>query len=560
MINTNDRPIETRCLSSLSKVFADMELYDPEYNKGSAFLNETFSFQIAFRTKERIKNINVSVDSPFNERISLRSVGLVPSEFPINHDHDEHIIRATPGLYPDPLYVIEESQGLTAFGNQWRSVWVTVSLHKGVPVGLNTIVINFDTQAGDRLGQEKFHLEVIPWELPRQRLIHTEWFHCDCLSNYYGVEMFSREHWKLIDKYVTTAVEHGINMILTPLFTPPLDTAVGGERPTAQLVHVEKIGENYHFGFDMLRRWVDLCRDKGMQYFEFSHLFTQWGAKHAPKIMGIDNGHYIRLFGWETEAAGNDYRSFLNQFLPELVVFIKKNGLETCSYFHVSDEPHLEHLEDYRSASTILEAHVGGFPRIDALSDYSFYEKGLVPTPIPATNRIDPFLEHEVPDLWTYYCCSQYKDVANRFFCFPSARIRIIGLQLYKYNIKGFLHWGYNFWNSQFSKRPVDPFCISDCEGSYPSGDAFLVYPGKDGPIESLRLEVLYEALQDIRALELLESYIGRARVLEILEEGLETPLTFGQYPRSMEWLLMKRQQINQLIKNHAAGLVSTYE
>lgn len=90
------------------------------------------------------------------------------------------------------------------------------------------------------------------------------------------LETFSEEHWAIIEKYVQTAVKHGINMILTPLFTPPLDTEVGGERPTVQLVDVESHSDTYIFDFSKLKRWVDMCRNNNIEYFEFSHLFTQW--------------------------------------------------------------------------------------------------------------------------------------------------------------------------------------------------------------------------------------------------------------------------------------------
>ena len=50
------------------------------------------------------------------------------------------------------------------------------------------------------------------------------------------------------------AVDHGINMLLTPLFTPPLATRVGGERPTVQLVEVRGSKERYSFDFKRLDR------------------------------------------------------------------------------------------------------------------------------------------------------------------------------------------------------------------------------------------------------------------------------------------------------------------
>lgn len=415
--------------------------------------------------------------------------------------------------------------------------------------GIHVIEVIFYSQHGDELGVERFEVDVIPASLPKQQLIRTEWFHCDGLAQFYGVEVFSEEHWRLIERYVETAVEHGINMLLTPLFTPPLDTAVGGERLTVQLVDVEKSGDGYAFGFDKLERWINMGLRLGIEYFEFSHLFTQWGAAHAPKIMVREDGEIRRLFGWDTDALGAEYRDFLTQFLKELVQLIRRLGIEDRIFFHVSDEPHLEHLETYRKAAEIVDEAVGDYPRIDALSDYAFYKEGLVPNPIPATDKLQPFLESGVAPLWTYYCCSQYKQVANRFFSFPSERNRIFGLQLYKYRIKGFLHWGFNFWNSQYSKRPVNPYQNTDADIGYPSGDAFLVYPGKDGPVCSLRMKVFREAQQDLRALELLEQTIGRESVLDMIEGSLEEPLSLERYPRDAGWLLDLRNAVNEQIK-----------
>ena len=52
---------------------------------------------------------------------------------------------------------------------------------------------------------------------------------------------------------MASAAEHGINMLLTPVFTPPLDTAKGGERTTVQLVDVTFADGQWSFGFDRLR-------------------------------------------------------------------------------------------------------------------------------------------------------------------------------------------------------------------------------------------------------------------------------------------------------------------
>lgn len=64
---------------------------------------------------------------------------------------------------------------------------------------------------------------------------------------------------------------------------------------------------------------------------------------------------------------------------------------------------------------------------------------------------------------------------------------RILGVQLYKYDIKGFLQWAFNFYYTVLSKKLANPFQTADAYGQIPAGSAYMVYPGEDGPIESIR-------------------------------------------------------------------------
>ena len=41
----------------------------------------------------------------------------------------------------------------------------------------------------------------------------------------------------------------------------------------------------------------------------------------------------------------------------------------------------------------------------------------------------------------------------------------------------------------------------------------------------------LEEAMNDVRALQMLEGFIGRAQVLALIEEDLEQPLKFDRFP-----------------------------
>ena len=419
-----------------------------------------------------------------------------------------------------------------------------------IPAGTYEIKVSLEKE-GTCVCSQTMKVKVIGAVLPKQKIMHTEWLHADCLADYYHVDVFSEEHWEILDNYFEEYVKRGGNMMLVPLFTSPLDTAVGLDRTTTQLIDVRVENGNYQFGFDKLRRWIDLCQKHGIEYYEMSHLFSQWGARYAPKVVASvaeAGGEMQKIFGWHTPATG-EYTRFLEAFLPELIGKLKEWGIADHVWFHISDEPREKDLETYRAAKESLGDMLKEFHTFDALSSYEFYRHGLVDKPVPGNNEIEEFLEHGLTEMWTYYCTGQFYEVSNRFMSMPSARNRIYGVQLYKYDIIGILHWGYNFYNTQFSIERINPYEVTDSGNAFPSGDPFLVYPGADRkPEESIRMMVHYEALTDLRALQLLESLTDKAYVMDLIEGSLGEPLTFRRYPKSDMYLIWLRNRVNEEI------------
>ena len=431
---------------------------------------------------------------------------------------------------------------------QWQSFWIDVEPEDECEPGVYPVELRLVTADDETvLASASVSVTILPGRLPAQKLIRTHWFHTDCLAEYYRVPVFSEEHWTIIENFIRTAVRRGCTMILTPLFTPPLDTAPGGERLTVQLVDVHVCKGAYTFGFDRLERWVEICRRCGVAYLEMSHLFTQWGAAAAPKIIATVDGEEKRLFGWETDAHGEAYAHFLSEFLPALMERLNELGVAERAYFHISDEPSLDHLENYRHACSLVKPYLQGRPVIDALSDFAFYQTGALEKPVVALDHLEPFLQAGVPGLWTYYCVGQFWKVTNSFMAMPAARTRMLGVQLYRYQLEGFLQWGYNFYHTQLSLANLNPYEVTDAGGVFPSGDAFQVYPGADGkPEESLRFMLNHLAMQDLRALEALEALQGREKVLRLLEECAQGPLTLTDYPRDAAFFDRLRQRVNK--------------
>lgn len=545
-----------KLISSLEKCFLDDSISTKTSLKSVSLLkNEVFRFGACY-TMERCmpfwdkRVVKLEIDSPLSAYIRAWRVDHVPVKMAVQVGrYDADNLRVTPGLYPDLLTPMREDGRLMLCENL-ESLYFEVDTNGEVPAGEYPVTVKLNDEAsGETVETASLTLTVIDAVLPPQDMKVTQWFHCDCLQDYYGTDSFDERHWQIIENFMKMAVEHGINMILTPIFTPPLDTRVGGERSTTQLVDVTVTNGEYTFGFEKLSRWVDLCDKLGVKYFEISHLFTQWGAGRAPKVMATVDGEYTHLFGWETQATGEEYVKFLRTLIPQLLAFMKsKNGADKRCWFHISDEPSLEHLELYKSLRDIVADMLEGYPIMDALSNYEFYEQGVVQTPIPSINHITPFIENKVPDLWCYYCIGQWDKVSNRFIAMPGSRTRIIGTQFYKYDIAGFLQWGYNFYNNQGSYGSLNPFVITDGERFAPAGDAFSVYPGCGGEaLPSMRLKLFHDALQDVRALKLCESLYDKEFVLNLMEEG-ETPITFSEYPRDITYLPRLREKVNAAI------------
>ncbi|MBE6919498.1 MAG: DUF4091 domain-containing protein [Ruminococcaceae bacterium] len=548
--------IFVKTVSSLEKCFLDDDFAaKAPFIAGSALRGDRLSYQICLYddgTDTAAKTVcRARVESPVAHWVQLSCVHHVPSLMPVFPDRcDEHYLRTESGLFPDLLIPLRDNPNVYAVPRQLHSLWVDVRVPQGAAPGTYPITVTLqDTKTGADVGMSRFTLTVRETVLPEQTLLYTQWFHCDCLANYYGVETFSPDHWRIISNFLRTAADNGVNVILTPVFTPPLDTAVGHNRRTTQLVDITAENGRYTFDFTRLGRWIDLCRSVGIHHFEMPHLFTQWGAQHAPQIVARVDGEVRQIFGWESEAVGGAYTDFLHRFLPALRAYLREKGVEEQCIFHISDEPNEQQLDDYRRARDSVAALLEDCRVMDAQSDYEFYASGIVPHPIVCTDMIQPFLDSGAEDLWAYTCCAQCVDVSNRFLAMPSGRNRIMGVQLFRHRIRGFLQWGYNFYNNQYSIAPVDPYRVTDGEFFVPSGDAFSVYPAPDGTAyETIHLAVFSQALRDLRALEALAERMGRDTVNALIDSRAGKPITFTDYPRDDSFLLDLRETVNEML------------
>lgn len=539
-------------LSGLEKVFLDRTPIGG-YSGGSFLRNENYSFQFAF-TAPYIEDewmcwdmADLALESDIADNLELYLVKNVPVQV-ATYVHYDHGYEATgSGMYPDALIPLKLGEQVKLSVGKWQSIWVRV---KGeVAPGKHTVRVTLASEKAGSASAE-VQLDVLSARLPEQELIYTNWFHCDCISELHHTEIFSEEYWDIMESYMKLAGENGVNMILVPAFTPALDTPVGGERMTAQLVGVVKDGDTYTFDFEKLDRYIASAQKFGIKWFEHNHFFTQWGALNAPKVMATVDGEYKRIFGWETKATGPEYSDFLHQYLDALIPHLKALGVDDKFYYHISDEPRKEHLDDYLNAKAVVYDRLKDYHFFEALSHLELYKEGAVPTPVAITDTVSEFVG-VADDLWTYYTGFWSFSLSNRLISMMSRRNRVIGMQMYKNGIKGFLHWGFNFYYSFLCREAFDPMTCPDAHLEFPAGTSYIVYPYGDKAVPSIRLFVFHDAIQDIAAMKLLESAIGQDEVVKIAEAASGKNIDWRTCPGTNEQFLAVREAINAEIAKH---------
>lgn len=536
-----------KTISSMEKVLPDFEPFEVE-DCNVMLANERFHFQIAMKndSEQIMKLLQVKITGLPEEYISVRNEELVPSSY-LWYTVDDYYLSTKTGVYPDLLKPFGK-KGLVLPCKQWHAVWVTVHSERGIPAGKYDLDIQIiDPEQNAVLAQKKYALEIRKESLPTCDLRLTNWMHYDCIADKHNVTLFDEGFYQIFEKYLHAYVLSGQNMLLTPLFTPPLDTLVGGERKTMQLIDIEKTETDYIFGFSRLKKFITFVMARGIKYIEFAHLFTQWGGAHCPKIMAKTKDGERKIFGWETQSTSPEYVEFLQAFLPKLLECIEELGIKDKCYFHLTDEPKTEHLETYQKCREMVKRYIQDCPIIDAISHYDFYEKGLVDIPVAITDSYPAFRANNVPNMFVYYCCIPCDGYySNRALAMPLQRTRILGWQLYASGVQGFLHWGFNFYNTAYSLEEVDPYADTTAGGMFPSGDSFIVYPTKDGVLSTIRAETIGEAVQDYRLCMLLAERVGKQAVQNLLRDcGIDA---YNVYPRSVRIHKQIRQKLIELI------------
>jgi hypothetical protein len=505
----------------------------------SAAKGERFSFQICLRLEGENEQTaaykaGLKILSPGAFGVRIRTVGFVPVMRRTTGVPDSECegVQYLPGLCPDPLLDSPE-QMITV--NETNGFWVTVQVPEDIKAGDSELSFELllDEKSKGRVTVKVSVADVVIRK--RKDFSVTHWFYADNLLDWYKLKPWEDKFWdSILPAYLSNLTSHFQDMVYVPVLTPPLD---GVKRPSQLLTVTRKGKDKYAFDWKYVEKWIKAAKKAGLEKFEWTHLFTQWGVKNAIRVYEGDCDARKLLWEPETGATSDTYRKFLGQLLPELKNFIGKNRLADKSFFHISDEPRDEHLANYKAAKDMVLEIAPWMKFMDAVSHVEFAEQKLTDMPVPSISAVEQFIKKGIPS-WAYFCCGPRGKFVNRFMDTPLEKIRLTGWLLYKSGVLGFLHWGYNYWCKSQTAELIDPYKVNDAHlwPGWAAGDPFVVYPGENGPVDSIRWEVFAEGLQDFALLQTLGVERGSKEL---------SPLKgFDSFPASPgKWLTAARKK-----------------
>ena len=330
------------------------------------------------------------------------------------------------------------------------------------------------------------NIEVYPAIVPAAgKLEVTNWFNIANMASRHGIEMWSEEHWEMIRRYAQLMRRARQNHFWV----------------TLGMIGISKDADGaYSFDFSRAERLIRLFLGLGFTHIDGGHLITRTSFGAPFFVLATDRN---------VRATSVEAYDFYAQYLPAWRDFLKENGWLGRLVQHIGDEPLEQSAPDYRIVAGVVRKYLPEVKIIDAVEIAEL--GGAVDIWVPKNSyyeaHIEQFEKHRRygDTVWFYTCCFPGGHYMNRLLDVPLLRTRLLHWGNYRYDLKGFLHWGFNMYKA--SQDPFEENCPShgaDGKDNLPAGDTHIAYPGPDGPWPSVRLEAQGRGAEDFELLMIL--------------------------------------------------------
>lgn len=458
-------------------------------------------------------------------------------------------VQTNSGWMPDPLM---EQQPFHAPAEGAPILWVTIHVPSGVTPG--TYTGQLTASVNGHSAQLPVRLHVHDFSLPRTTYLSSSfWLFRHTIRNAYGMDGVPFDFYaRFLDLCLQTRLS-------------PIDAAEWHDRPLVKMVR----GADGQLDVDWepWDRYLQYCMERGMSAFNVAddHWFGSFFDSFPVRDLQTGQVETLTLTRGSPEWAETVVR-----FFALAREHFTEKGWAARAYLQAYDEPR----DDPQLLSEIVRFHTlarQGWPGL----------RTLITTPIEFGTLGDnlgiwcPLTPHyddaqaaaaraKGQEVWWYVCCGPRAPWANFFLDQPGAAHRVLFWQTFGRGVDGLLYWGVNHW-PDFCARTMDPLPPEKRWPAVPwndggrNGDGYFLYPGPDGPLTSLRFEIMRDGVEDYDALRMLASLQAdrgnrlpadlRERIDRALTMTPDLYKTMTNYPTDAGAMVERRREINELIE-----------
>ena len=449
----------------------------------------------------------------------------------------------TPGLYPDPLYPVYETQthphhynpdhSAAVMNDRTRALWLTVRVPRNAQPGEYRTEVRFKIAYFGDVITVPVRLTVHAASLPAKGVCGIEnWFAIASIPRQHQCGWFDRRFWELVEAYLLNLADHRQTHVVVPMYE--LIEFKPGSKGSLRL------------GWGRFDRFVRLALKCGLRVLTGNHLatYTYDGRYKCGVHTFVNDGGEVRyeLHEGRTPRA----QEFLAWFLPQLRKHLRERRWLGKWWQHVRDEPY-GIREDYDAIRALLKNCAPEFRTIDALNGPIVEACDCWVPVLDGWHQNAEFFRGRLAagdTVWTYVCCGPTGKYANRFIDQKSVLPRLIFWIMARYGAQGYLHWGYN-WSDR-NVPEIDTCVFLPSQGPVQSGDVCVVYPGPHGPHDSIRWEMQREGAQDY------ELFTTLAKKDPAAAEAILTKIVrnFDEYDTSVAAFRAARKELLERLSN----------
>lgn len=412
------------------------------------------------------------------EYLDWSPVGFVKTTDP---DYDvSHV-----GWWPDP---IPRKESFDAFAGWWQPIWVTVFAPEGTPAGV------YSGKAVIQPGNAQAHeveLKVTVWDfdLPKTPSLKTAFdLYINRIESAYAE--FFPEWWEKWEPHLAELTQLFYDDMLKYRISPILNWDVSTPQAIAKLQSMHDEGLSAfavgHFGGSFDNKWPKDDLELEMLQPTFRYY------AHQLRDANLLDRHYIYMYDEPEPGDANVAR------IGRMI--------------HDAD-PDLKNLVTIRTEVDVDE--LGSW--FDDIDIVTF--RNAVFDPEQAQK-----LRNKGKELWLYVSGPK-PPFPTLSIDYPAIAYRILPWMCWKYDITGLLYWSVNYWTTDPYKNPMNTRWNQNGNGS-------LFYPGPEGPVGSVRLEVLRDGIEDYEYLMLLRKQSDKVRANSNLTAQPEVKILLGQAER----------------------------